>query len=74
MCKCHDFSVTQILHEINFEESRNSTLHYCNFRDSANGKFGRFQPSKSAENHKTQNPEPLKLQKWQISYIQNHQN
>ena len=48
--KFHDFSVTQILREIIFGESRSSiTGVLCNFRGSDFCYFGKFQPSKSAK-------------------------
>ena len=43
-------ATTQILCEINFEESKSSKDGiFCNSRGSQFGQFGKFQPSKSAE-------------------------
>ena len=55
MWKIQDFSVIQILREINLSESRSP------FRGAENGEFGKLQPSKSAKVHKNQNSEPLSL-------------
>ena len=53
MWKFHDFSITQILREIKFRESRISkTASFGNFRGPETLKFGQFQPLKSAKIHK----------------------
>ena len=58
--KFGDFSVTQILREINFGESRSSknAMPFSNFRS-----------SKSVKIHKNQNSWPLYVLKWQILYF-----
>ena len=68
--KFKEFSVIQILREINFWESRTSkTAGFAIFLGSELGEFGNFQPSKSIQIPKNQNSEPLKLQKWQILHF-----
>ena len=58
-----DFSITQILREINFGESRSSKIViFANLGGgSAFCLFGKFQPSRSAKIHEIQNSEPLNL-------------
>ena len=53
MWKFYNFSITQILREINFRESRSATKTACFaiFRGSEFCQFGEFQPSKSAKIH-----------------------
>ena len=47
--KIQDFSVIQILREINFAEPRcYKNAVFCNFRGSEFGHFGKFHPSKRA--------------------------
>ena len=54
--KFQDFSITQILREINFVDYRGAkTTVLCHFRGSEFCSFGKFQPSKSAKFHKIQN-------------------
>ena len=53
MWKFHDFSVTQILREINFAESRRSkTDVLAILEDFQNDHFDKFQPSENAKIHK----------------------
>ena len=72
VCKFHDFSVTQILREINFWESRRSKnvvfaiYRVLNFVNLVNCSL-----SKSAKIHKIQNSEPPNVLKWQILHFQN---
>jgi len=67
-----DFSVTQILREINFEKCRSSKTAYfailgaLNFVDLCH-----FQPAKSAKIHENQNSKPLIVLKWQFFGPQN---
>ena len=75
--KFQDFSVTQILCEINFEVSRSSkTPVFCHFRGSGFCSFGKFQPSKNAKFHKNQNSVPLNVVhvKWLYLHFKNPQN
>ena len=61
--KCQDFSVIQILREINFGESRSSeTAIFRNFRGSLN--FAYLLAFKSEKNLKNQNSEPVNVLKW----------
>ena len=70
MWKFQDFSVTLILREINFEESRISKIAiYCNSKGSELCLFGKLQPLKSAKIHENQNSEQLNVLKWQILYF-----
>ena len=71
MCKFQDFSVIQILCEINFGESRSSKTAVFDIFGALNKfyQFGKFQPSKSAKIHKRQNSEPLNVLKWQILHF-----
>ena len=64
-----DFSVIQILREINFGESRSSkTANFCNFRDCGFFYFGKFQSSK-LQKLENQNSEPLNMLKLQILHF-----
>ena len=57
--KFQNFSVIQILREINTRDSRScKKCLFCHFRASEYCGFGQFQPSKSAKLNKTQNSEP----------------
>ena len=59
MWKIQEFSVIQILREINFGDSRSAeTAFFGNFKGSDFSNFGKFQPSKSAKIHKKHNLEP----------------
>ena len=65
MWKFHNFSITQILREINFGGcSSSKTADLSNFRGSKIEYFGKFQPSENAKIHKNQNSEPLIVLKW----------
>ena len=60
--KYQDFSVNDILCEINFRESRTlKTVVFFSFRGSEIGGFGKFQSAKSTKVHKNQNFEPLNM-------------
>ena len=67
MWKFQDFSITQILREINFEDSRMAKtaifaiLRAVNFVQMVN-----FSLKKSTKIHKNQNSEPLNVVKWLI--------
>ena len=53
MWKFHDFSVTQILREINFEESRSFKTAFITISGAMNfGEFGKIRPSISEKMHK----------------------
>ena len=52
MWKFRDFSVTQILREINFMDSRRAKTAVFDFKGWENCSFGKFQPSKSINIHK----------------------
>ena len=75
--KLQDFSVIQILYDINFRESVQNlqNCHFCHFwgYDLVNLEQV-FQSSKSAKTHKNQNSKPLNVFKWQILRLQNHNN
>ena len=74
MWKCHDFSVIQILREINFWEFRSCEIAiFCHFRGFELCQFGKFQPSKSAKIHEHLNSEPLNVSKLQILYFSESQ-
>ena len=45
---------------------RSKNCYFEAFRDSEYYQFGKFQPSKSAENHKNQHSEPLNVLKWRF--------
>ena len=61
------FSVVQILREINFGESRNSKTAFFAILEALNScTFGKFQQSKSPKIHKNQNSGPLNWLKWHI--------
>ena len=60
MRKCRRFSLTQILREINFGQSK---AEFGHFIVSELCECGRFQPSKSAKIHENQNSEPLNVMK-----------
>ena len=63
--KIQDFSVIQILREINFAEPRcYKNAVFCNFRGS---EFGQFQRSKSAKIHEIINSEPVNVLQTLIS-------
>ena len=60
MWKFQDFSVIQILREINFGESRSSkNAVFAIFRGSEFSYFGNFWLSKSEKINENQNSEPL---------------
>ena len=63
-----DFSISQILCEINFWDSRSSkTAVFAIFaKDCEFCSFGKFQPLKIARIHENQNSEPLNVLKWLI--------
>jgi len=72
--KNQDFSIFQILREINFGESRSfKTAVFCNLGDSEYCYFGNFQPPKSAiiQTQKNQNSEPLNVLKCADFAVQN---
>ena len=65
--KFQDFSVTQILREINFGESRSSkTAVYSILGDQNLVHLVNISLPKSVKVHKNQNSEPLNALKWQI--------
>ena len=70
MWKFQDFSISQILREIKFWDSRSAKTTllplYVNFVN--------YQPSKSAKILGIQNLEPLNVLKWQILHFKNPQN
>ena len=76
MWKVNDFSLTQILREINFSESRSSKTAFFAILEALNlsNLCSRFQSSKIAKNHKNKISEPLKVLKWQIMHFYNPQN
>ena len=53
MCQFQDFSVIQIVREINFRESPRYKTEFCS--------FVKFNLSKSTKLHKNQNSEPLNM-------------
>ena len=62
MWKFQNFSITHILREINFEESRTSKrFFFCNFESSEFCQFGEFQHLKSAKIHENQNQELINV-------------
>ena len=70
MWKNQDFFVTKILREINFGEFTSSkTAVFGNFSGSDICWFGKFQPSKSAKNHKNQNSQPLNVLELQVLHF-----
>ena len=70
--KFHYFCITEILCEINFEDSRNAKSAVFAILGAVN--FVHFLPSKSAKIHKNQNSEPLNVVKWLILHFKNLQN
>ena len=69
MWKFHRFSITQILREINFGDSRSAKSAVFVILESEFSSFGQFKHSKSAKIHKSQNSDPLNVLKWQILHF-----
>jgi len=70
MWKCHDFSVIQILREINFRESRSSkNVIFAILNPSEFGFSSNFSLPKSAKIHKNQTSEPLNVLKCRILHF-----
>ena len=68
--KFHDFSITQILHEINFGDSRSAkTAVFGFFRVCQFCPFGKNKDLKSAKIHEIHNLEPLNVLKCQILHV-----
>ena len=68
--ECHDFSITQFLREINFEDSRSAKSAIFPILGAVNFVYlVNFSLQKSAKIHKNQNSEPLNVVKWQISHL-----
>ena len=75
MWKFHDFSITHILCEINFGDSRSAKTAVFALLGSVNFcPFGKYQASKSARIHENQNSEHRKVLKWLILHFKNPQN
>ena len=66
VCKCLDFSINQILREINCGESTNSKIAIFAISWTLNFVVLKFQPSKSAKIHKIPNLESLNVSNWQF--------
>ena len=62
-----DFSITQILREVNFWNSRSAKT--ATFAILGAVDFVKYQLSKSAKIHENQNSEPLNLLKWLILHF-----
>ena len=71
MWKVYDFSLTQILREINFSESRSSKTAFFAILEALNlsNLCSRFQSSKIAKMHRNQNSEPSNVSKRQIFHF-----
>ena len=75
MWKFHDFSVIQILREINLGQSKScKNAIFAHFWYSEFYQFCKFQPSKSEKIHKNQNSETLNVVKWLILHFKNPEN
>ena len=74
MWKFQDFSVIEILREINFGEYKSSKTAYLAIMETLNfGNFVNFSLQKRAKIHPSQNSEPLIVFKWQCLDLKNHQ-
>ena len=83
MWKFHDFSITQILREINFWDSWSAKSAILTHLEALNFNFYDFfqfcilvgfRPSKSAKIHQYQKSEPLNVLKWQTLHFKKTQN
>ena len=74
MCKFGNFSATQILREISFEDWRRSKTAMFADSEALNLVFGKFQPSKFANNHQNLILEPQNCQNGYFSNFWNPKN
>ena len=68
--KFQDFSITQILREINFEDSRIAkAVIFAILRAVNHVQMVNFSLQKNAQIHKNKNSEPLNVSKWQLLHF-----
>ena len=72
--KFHDFSITQILREINFAYSKIAKSAISSVLEALNLDYGNFCPSNITKNCELQNSFTSDLEKWNFLRLQSHRN